>query len=482
MKRSATVAGVLEIGQGVCKLKLKNLTFQSEAASSSNTSTSQSPTSSSIANVPDVANVIEQIKSGDLVTRASEKTITSRQIQSHVCYIQRTLSFVAGIKSGWSEQAQEAFQTWLAAPKKRSRTLTAMQALTNGEVEAEGSADIMNSRQPLATPFRVQNNTALSHQDLADDITPVGPITTNDTPPSTRTHATSTSRRVMSPIRTTRPPPTRTQTTSTSSRVMSPIQARIRRPEAVLRLWQFRTFRYGPLSGTMCGTRVMNSEHPRLIDLPDNIRARVLKFFDASVPIAWDVVRVFCNNHPKVINYKVANNSDRLIAPSLTLRGLVLLGRAGIGKNPLGIILSLALARHYVSTRGPEGAAVGWRRSKQIDGFRERLGELHFPVLLNDPILANMNFEDVKSFLDVGETCLVDARYKLPNSCEITMPHLTAILKRATVILAGNKAVYVRIASEQQSEVIHRFEGTDLRRIGYPASTRTSLHAQSDDL
>ena len=76
---------------------------------------------------------------------------------------------------------------------------------------------------------------------------------------------------------------------------------------------------------------VMNSEHPRLIDLPDNIRARdalgeschmqlvvdsssnqVLKFFDASVPIAWDVVRVFCNNHPKVINYKVANNSDRV--------------------------------------------------------------------------------------------------------------------------------------------------------------------------
>ena len=262
MKRSAAVAGVLEIGQGVCKLKLKNPTFQSEAASSSNTSTSQSPTSSSITNAPDVANVIAQTKSGDLVTRASEKTITSQQIQSHVCYIQRTLnfvttlSFVTGIKSGWSEQAQEAFQTWLAAPKKRFTTLTTMQALTNGEVEAEGSADTMNSRQPLATPFRVQNNTALSHQDLADEITPVGPITTNDTPPSTRTHTTSTSRRVMSPIRTTRPPPTRTQTTSTSCRVMSPIQARIRRPEAVLRLWQFRTFRHGPLSGTMCGTRV----------------------------------------------------------------------------------------------------------------------------------------------------------------------------------------------------------------------------------
>ena len=31
MKRSAAVVGVLEIGQGVCKLKLKNLTFRSEA-------------------------------------------------------------------------------------------------------------------------------------------------------------------------------------------------------------------------------------------------------------------------------------------------------------------------------------------------------------------------------------------------------------------------------------------------------------------
>ena len=337
----------------------------------------------------------------------------------------------------------------------------------------------------------------------------------------------------------------------------------------------------------------------------DSSSNKVLKLFHVSVPIAWGVVRVFCNNQPKVINYKVANNSDRvkcaflymlknitgeqwltqslgqkaltkalkssdrdanswdpspdelregiefinqfaplsngkneqflwsllsirnkdcpifawpmhvvsracqnrsignsqaepeyffpllvsdlneaivhkilpLIVPSLTQRGLVLLGRAGIGKTPLGIILSLALARHYVSTRGPEGAVVGWRRSKQIDGFRERPGELHVPVLLDDPILANMNFEDVKSFLDVGETCLEDARYKaakfVRNQTRIllnnewkpeaepdlefhsrlgwadfkkmisttfndpSMPHLMAILKRATVILAG---------------------------------------------
>ena len=75
----------------------------------------------------------------------------------------------------------------------------------------------------------------------------------------------------------------------------------------------------------------MNSENPRLIDLPANIRPRdalgeachlqlvidsssnkVLKFFHASVPIAWGVVRVFCNNHAKVINYKLASSSDRV--------------------------------------------------------------------------------------------------------------------------------------------------------------------------
>ena len=155
-----------------------------------------------------------------------------------------------------------------------------------------------------------------------------------------------------------------------------------------------------------------------------------------------------------------------------------------------------------ISSRGPEGAVPGWRRSKQIDGFRERPGEIHVPVLLDDPILANMNCEDLKSFLDVGETCLVDARYKpakfVRNQTRIllnnewkpenepdfdfhsrigwadckkmisttfndpSMPHLMAILKRATIVLAGDKAVYVRLASEHQSAVIHRFEGDGL--------------------
>lgn len=54
----------------------------------------------------------------------------------------------------------------------------------------------------------------------------------------------------------------------------------------------------------------------------------------------------------------------------------------------------------------------GWRRSKQIDGFRERPGEVNVPVLLDDPNLSGINLEDLKSYLDVGENCLVDARYR----------------------------------------------------------------------
>ena len=34
-----------------------------------------------------------------------------------------------------------------------------------------------------------------------------------------------------------------------------------------------------------------------------------------------------------------------------------------------------------------------------------------------------------------------------------------AILKRASIIIAGHKGVYVRVASEHQSQTIHRFEG-----------------------
>ena len=101
-----------------------------------------------------------------------------------------------------------------------------------------------------------------------------------------------------------------------------------------------------------------------------------------------------------------------MVMPTMTAHGLILLGPAGVGKTPTAIILALAVARHLVVTRGLDGHIPGFRRSKQIDGFRERPGELHVPVLLDDPLLHSMNMEDLKSFLDVAENTLVDARYR----------------------------------------------------------------------
>ena len=185
-----------------------------------------------------------------------------------------------------------------------------------------------------------------------------------------------------------------------------------------------------------------------------------------------------------------------MILPTLLSFGLIILGKPGIGKTPAAIIIMvMAVARYLIQTRNMDGYFPGWRRSKQIDGFRERPGEIHIPVILGDPLLPSINVEDIKSFLDVGENGLVDALYRaakfVRNQCRVLlnnewspeeepeyvglpmitwkqflamfqpalndspMPHIKATLKRASVIIAGNNAIYVRLASEHQSQKIH---------------------------
>ena len=134
-------------------------------------------------------------------------------------------------------------------------------------------------------------------------------------------------------------------------------------------------------------------------------------------------------------------------------------------------------------------------RSKQIVGFRERRGDVHIPVILDVALLPSINVEDIKSFLDVGENGLVSPRYRaakfVRNQCRVLlnsewcrdkepeyvglstitwkqflamfqpalndapMPHVMATLKQASVIIAGDNAIYVRLASEHQSQKIH---------------------------
>ena len=185
-----------------------------------------------------------------------------------------------------------------------------------------------------------------------------------------------------------------------------------------------------------------------------------------------------------------------LVVPRMTSFGLMILGKAGIGKTPVAQILCMAVARHIINNRSLE-VLPGIRKAKQIDGFRERPGEIHIPVILDDPNLSGINLEDLKSFLDVGETSLVDARYRaakfVRNQCRVILnnewddtkepaetfletitwddfkgmfltacqhpkvPHLMAILKRTTVVIAGHRGVYVRLPSEHNTEPIYGF-------------------------
>lgn len=182
-----------------------------------------------------------------------------------------------------------------------------------------------------------------------------------------------------------------------------------------------------------------------------------------------------------------------LILPLMTSHGLMILGKAGIGKTPVAQILCMAVARHMVKSRDLD-ALPGFRKAKQIDGFRERPGEVHVPVILDDPNLGSINLEDLKSFLDVGETGLVDARYRAAkfarNQCRVVLnnewddtkepadsfldfiswedfkgmfltacqhpkvPHLMAILKRTIVIIAGHRGVYLRLPNESNDQRI----------------------------
>lgn len=79
--------------------------------------------------------------------------------------------------------------------------------------------------------------------------------------------------------------------------------------------------------------------------------------------------------------------------------------------------MAMAVARYLVASCAIE-SSPGLRRSKQIDGFRERPGEVHVPVLLDDPNLAGINLEDSKSFLDVGEAPWLMHGIGKPNSLE----------------------------------------------------------------
>lgn len=116
MKRSAAVAGFIEIGDGTCRLELANLTV----ATTTTAGTTQ--TTSTTVPLPTPRSLLDQVSTGAIRAHESKIGLTPRQLQSHMCYLQNKLALTAGSSGGWSEKAQELLLRWFAAPKKGAKS------------------------------------------------------------------------------------------------------------------------------------------------------------------------------------------------------------------------------------------------------------------------------------------------------------------------------------------------------------------------
>ena len=186
-----------------------------------------------------------------------------------------------------------------------------------------------------------------------------------------------------------------------------------------------------------------------------------------------------------------------LIAQSLLTHGLIICGRAGVGKTQYAKALAMVLGRRWVKVWGLRREA-GWRRGVVFDVFRETPGEIHIGILLDDPSpgMGYIDVETLKQFLDVGENTQCDCRYKpvkftrnqfraILSNCwnadaepmfswmsvtekdllammepaliGATGEHQAAVLKRSVVIVAGRRGVYVRLPSEKLGQTVYKF-------------------------
>ena len=192
-----------------------------------------------------------------------------------------------------------------------------------------------------------------------------------------------------------------------------------------------------------------------------------------------------------------------LVIPLCTSFGILLLGNPGVGKTPLAMILAMAVGRMHCRRRGIS-TQPGWRRCKQFDGFRNKPGQVQEAIILDDADIASINVEDVKSFGDVGEAGVCDARYSpakfaknslhllLNNTweegkeptplldCTITHeefmgmvgksfgylpnPHLMAVFKRYVTVIGGKHAVYVRPPGKGEDVPIYAFAEGNVAR------------------
>ena len=194
MKRSAPVAGFLHVEGGVCRLEVTNLSMASGSAQPP-TSFSQSSASPTVPNntmeMPRLADIIAKITDGTLVTHETKQSITSRQLLSHVCYLQKKFSLPTGLNGGWSPVAEHALHKWLATPKKgsnKAKTAQSMLAITDQSTPTSAVIDSRNANEGILaiTDVHTRTNAITEFRDTNEEPTPTNAITnsrvTNEEP------------------------------------------------------------------------------------------------------------------------------------------------------------------------------------------------------------------------------------------------------------------------------------------------------------
>ena len=91
MKRTAHVAGIANIENGIISLQLKNLSVQPSSA------TSSSPSASCSQGPPPVEDVLTKIQDGTYTTHESKRDLTGQKIFNHLCYVQNRHGLQVGL-------------------------------------------------------------------------------------------------------------------------------------------------------------------------------------------------------------------------------------------------------------------------------------------------------------------------------------------------------------------------------------------------
>ena len=89
-----------------------------------------------------------------------------------------------------------------------------------------------------------------------------------------------------------------------------------------------------------------------------------------------------------------------LIWPLLLNSSLLVIGVSGVGKTPGTITIMMAMCRMWACKKQTKKPAA-YRRSKEINGFKDKPGSINEGNLLDDPKLSSVPIADLRSFFEI---------------------------------------------------------------------------------